>query len=355
MAAERRHQADRRQDTDDPRLAPGGRDRRGGPRRALEGASLLAAAVVLSSAAASASIASRRRSAIANPLHSTRFYVDPASPAQRTADAWRASRPADAAQMDKIAGAPQADWFGGWSGDIFAVVDRRVATAAAAGAVPVLVAYNIPNRDCSGYSAGGATDGAAYRDWIRRFALGIASRRAVVILEPDALAQLGQCGDRAQQQARLDMIWDAVQVLKGNPATSVYIDAGHSKWLTAEVAAARLTAAGVAEADGFAINVANFNPTAAEVEYGKAVSTKVAGKHFVVDTSRNGLGPAPTWCNPDGRAVGTPPTTNTGEPLVDAFFWFKPPGESDGTCNGGPRAGAFWTDYALGLAQRAAF
>jgi endoglucanase len=97
-----------------------------------------------------------------------------------------------------------------------------VRTAASAGAVPVLVAYNIPNRDCSGgYSAGGASDGAAYRDWIRRFALGIGARRAVVILEPDALAQLGQCGDPAQQQSRLDMLWDAVQVLKGNPATSV--------------------------------------------------------------------------------------------------------------------------------------
>jgi len=31
----------------------------------------------------------------------------------------------------------------------------------------------------------------------------------------------------------------------------------------------------------------------------------------------------------------------------------KHPGESDGTCNGGPTAGTFWTDYAIGLAQRA--
>jgi endoglucanase len=31
----------------------------------------------------------------------------------------------------------------------------------------------------------------------------------------------------------------------------------------------------------------------------------------------------------------------------------KPPGESDGECNGGPAAGRWWPEYALGLAQRA--
>src|SRR5438067_13083637 len=40
------------------------------------------------------------------------LFVDPASRARQTADAWRATRPADAAQMDKIAAAPQAQWFG---------------------------------------------------------------------------------------------------------------------------------------------------------------------------------------------------------------------------------------------------
>ncbi len=61
------------------------------------------------------------------------------------------------------------------------------------------------------------------------------------------------------------------------------------------------------------------------------------------------------WCNPSGEALGAQPTAATGDASVDAYFWVKRPGESDGTCNGGPAAGAFWTDYALGLAQRAAF
>ena len=82
----------------------------------------------------------------------------------------------------------------------------------------------------------------------------------------------------------------------------------------------------------------------------------MGGKHFVVDTSRNGLGPTPDgqWCNPPGRALGAAPTLETGDPAADAFLWIKRPGESDGACNGGPSAGTWWADYALGLARRAA-
>ena len=49
------------------------------------------------------------------------------------------------------------------------------------------------------------------------------------------------------------------------------------------------------------------------------------------------------------------PTAEPGKKLVDAYLWVKRPGESDGTCNGGPAAGgcAWSPDYALGLAQRA--
>jgi endoglucanase len=80
-------------------------------------------------------------------------------------------------------------------------------------------------------------------------------------------------------------------------------------------------------------------------------------KHFVVDTSRNGLGPAPDggWCNPAGRALGLRPGDYTGVSRQDANLWIKHPGESDGSCNGGPAAGQWWGDYALGLAQRAAY
>jgi endoglucanase len=74
---------------------------------------------------------------------------------------------------------------------------------------------------------------------------------------------------------------------------------------------------------------------------------------FVVDTSRNGLGSNGEWCNPTGRALGRPATGDTGAANVHAYLYVKRPGESDGTCNGGPAAGAWWAEYALGLAQRA--
>ncbi|XIE81958.1 glycoside hydrolase family 6 protein [Streptomyces sp. SBR177] len=54
-----------------------------------------------------------------------------------------------------------------------------------------------------------------------------------------------------------------------------------------------------------------------------------------------------------GRALGVPPTDRTGDELVDAYLWIKRPGDSDGTCRGGPAAGTWWPDYALGLARRA--
>jgi endoglucanase len=54
-----------------------------------------------------------------------------------------------------------------------------------------------------------------------------------------------------------------------------------------------------------------------------------------------------------GRAIGELPATETHDARVDAFVWAKPPGESDGTCNGGPQAGEFWPEQALAMASRA--
>jgi len=287
-----------------------------------------------------------------NPISGVSFWVDPSSSAKLQADAWRTSRPADAAQMDKIARGSQALWFGGWSGDVSAAVNSAVATATSAGTVPVLVAYNIPQRDCGGLSAGGTTV-EGYKRWIAAFANGLAGREAVVILEPDALTQM-DCLSAADQTTRIDLIQYAIAVLKAQANAFVYLDGGHSAWLSPSDQASRLTRANVAAADGFALNVSNFQLTSSNIAFGKAVSDLIGGKHFVIDTSRNGLGPTADnqWCNPAGRALGPASTTVTGEAMVDAYLWIKAPGESDGSCNGAPAAGAWWADYALGLAQR---
>jgi endoglucanase len=117
--------------------------------------------------------------------------------------------------------------------------------------------------------------------------------------------------------------------------------------------ASYLLQAGIERADGFSLNVSNFVTTRSNIIYGIRISRRVGGKHFVIDTSRNGLGSNGEWCNPEGRAIGAWPTLSTGHELVDAFLWIKVPGESDGKCNGGPKAGEWWADYALGLVRRA--
>jgi endoglucanase len=311
-------------------------------------------AIGLVAVAVAAALAPASASGAGNPFAGATLFVDPDSNAARQADAWRGTRPLDAATMERIAAGSQADWFGDWNSSIEADVDARVSQIAAAGSFPVLVAYNITNRDCGGYSSGGASSPREYRRWIRGFAGGIGRRRAAVVLEPDAVAA-AECLDKGQRRRRFRMLRRAVRALDRRTRASVYIDAGHSGWQPPRVTIRRLRRAGVASARGFSLNVSNFQTTESELAYGGEVATRLGEKHFVVDTSRNGLGPAPdgAWCNPPGRGLGQPATASTADPLADAYLWIKSPGESDGTCNGGPPAGVWWPEYALGLAQRA--
>ena len=282
-----------------------------------------------------------------NPLAGLTFHGPNTGAIQAAAQGGRSAE--DTAALTELASAPTATWLGGWSGDVTAAARRAVADADAAGAVAVLVVYNIPGRDCGGHSAGGADSSAAYRQWVQGVAAGIGSGTAVVVLEPDALAHL--CGDPTE---RLALLRSAVTTLEQNPGTHTYVDAGHPHWLDAATAADRLRAVGAAEAGGFALNVSNFVTTADNVAYGQQVSALLGGAHFVVDTSRNGNGPGSDWCNPSGRALGERPTARTGQSRVDAFLYVKRPGESDGACNGGPAAGTFWPTYAIGLVRAAA-
>jgi endoglucanase len=274
-----------------------------------------------------------------NPLAGAAFYVDPDSLALQAAA--RSSGQQRTALM-RIGTTPQAFWYGDWvpTDQLTSAVNHVASAAADKGQVPILVTYDIPVRD--------------YRSWIDRFAAGIAGRQAVVILEPDALAQL-DCLSPTDQQTRLALLRYAVHALTNNHKTVVYLDAGHANWVPAATMAERLRNAGVHDARGFSLNVSNFDRTTDEVAYGHAVAAALGVRTpFVIDTSRNGAGPAPdnAWCNPPNRALGAAPTTQPNQEDVDAFLWIKRPGESDGTCNGGPAAGQFWTNYAIGLAER---
>jgi endoglucanase len=286
-------------------------------------------------------------------LESATLYVDRNSTARTQVEEWRRTRPTDAQVLDReVASQPTGIWFGDWNRSVRADVDRVMTDAARGGALPVLVAYNIPARDCGSHSAGGASNGRAYQGWISEFARGLAGRRAIVVLEPDALAST-DCLSPAQRHERFSLMKQATEALTAQGAL-VYIDAGHANWLSPAETAARLIQAGIRSAAGFSLNVSNFIANEANIRYGDDVSRRTGGAHYVIDTSRNGAGPTADlqWCNPGGRALGTRPTTRTTHPRLDAMLWIKKPGESDGVCNGGPGAGQWWADYALGLARR---
>src|SRR3954468_10967088 len=166
-----------------------------------------------------------------NPLAAFTFYIDQASKARQTADSWRATRPADADQLDKIASQPMAKWFGSWNST--ASIRNDVASAVAAisgtGSTPVFVAYNIPQRDCGGLSGSNTLSVDGYRTWISEFARGLGQSEAVVVLEPDALAAMS-CLSDADQRTRVDLIKFALDQLRADAGAKVYLDAGHARW-----------------------------------------------------------------------------------------------------------------------------
>ena len=315
----------------------------------VAGAAALAAASVVTTVAA---WAVGGDAAIAGTVSGT-FYRDPNSQVMR----WLAANPNDSRAgviRDRIGSQPQGRWFASANtSTLTADVSAYVGGAAAAGQIPLLIAYAIPNRDCGGASAGGAADFNAYRTWVQNFAAGLGGRTAMVLLEPDSLA-LQTCLSGSQVTERDNAIAQAVTTIKQADANAkVYLDAGHSAWNSAGDQAGRLVAAGVRNADGFYSNVSNFRTTADEINFGRNVLNAIgsANLHQVIDTSRNGNGPLGSeWCDPSGRAIGRAPTTNTGESTVDAFVWAKPPGEADGCA---AAAGTFVPDLAYQLAINA--
>ncbi len=296
----------------------------------------------------------------ANPLEGAKLFVDPETPVMGKANHLRKTEPEKAARLDKIAKQPQALWMGEWNSDIYRAAAHFVDRAQADGSVAVIIAYNIPHRDAAavaqgvGASAGGLASKEKYQRWIRDIRAGVGNRPVAIVLEPDALPGITSLPPDLQEE-RYFLFNDAVKVLRQNPQAAVYIDAGHAKWVPAPEMAERLKKAGVEHASGFSLNTSNYRTTEECVAYGKEISALIGGKHFIVDTSRNGAGPyeqakteTETWCNPPGRKIGRPPTTDTGEPLCDGYLWLKRPGESDGDCErNGPKAGVFWLEQAL--------
>jgi endoglucanase len=307
----------------------------------------------------------------------TRFYVAPPDKGALTQiqQLVKAHDLRDAYLIGQMIVTPQSVWFtGGTPAEVRKSVGKTVTRAASMRSVPVLVAYNVPYRDCAQYSAGGAVNTAAYKAWIDGFAKGIGNRKVVVILEPDSLGIIpyytplygsmewcqpkvdGQPAPEAEPAYRFEQLNYAVDVLEALPNTSVYLDGTHSGWVGVGSMADRLIQAGVKRAQGFFTNVSNYRTTETSAAYGRWISQCIARTdmdagwnpnwcpsqynpatgyqldyspeyvasvdaqyagwevtptaHFVIDTSRNGQGP---WTPPADRPAG------------DAQDWCNPP------------------------------
>ncbi|GHJ06924.1 MULTISPECIES: glycoside hydrolase family 6 protein [Micromonospora] len=256
---------------------------------------VVAAVAVVLSVGAAAPAAQARPASLPS---TTRFYTPPPPPAaiSQIADLARSGHGRDALLLTRMVTTPQAVWFtGGTPAQVRSKVRQTVTAAARQNSVPVLVAYNIPFRDCVQYAAGGARNTAEYLAWIDAFAAGIGGRRAVVLLEPDSLGIIpfhtdlwgeqewcrptdaaGNPPPGASSAEHFAALTGAVDRLTRQPHVSLYLDGTHSDWLGVDESAYRLVKAGVQRTQGFFLNSENFQPTEHERKYGTWISQCVA-------------------------------------------------------------------------------
>jgi endoglucanase len=157
-------------------------------------------------------------------------------------------------------------------------------------------------------------------------------------------------GDCDGQGDRAGLLKGAAQILDAAGA-KVFLGAGNSNWLPADEVARRVALIGTEHLAGISLNVSNYNSTQAESAYGDLIAQET-GIPYVIDTSRNGNGGTGEWCNVPGQALGESPRV-VEEGNLAAVLWIKRPGESGGTCSGGPPAGNWWLANALELARSA--
>jgi endoglucanase len=284
-----------------------------------------------------------------DPLEGVTFYNDPSSPSM---DQWRALRRAGedrkADLVWRIAREPKALWLGRFTRPNFAVKVRRlIDPAKARGEVPIFTVMRAQATGCGPrYQGGGPAEDAATREWYDDLARVIGDDRVVIAFEPDSLGTI-DCLARSRRDDRMRLLAHGVSALSKLPNATVYLEAGASDWEAAARTARQLRAIGIAKVRGFMLNATHYDWTAANIQHGLDISRLTGGKHFVINTAENGRGPVhyrlpngrriTVWCNPGLRGLGTPPTTDTSNPMVDAYLWINRPGFAQ-SCQGRPIA-----------------
>ena len=232
----------------------------------------------------------------------TRFYVPPPAQGsvQQILQLVKSGQLKNAGLITAMESVPSAVWLDGETAaqaaepgnegseqadaDVAQQVRLTLAAARLENAVPIFVAYNIPGRDCSEYSAGGrrltpptmpgstpsATPWATPRPWCSR--------------SPTRWRTFpGYCGAAYATEfpditntTRVDDVRYAVSTLEADPNISLYLDAGNSAWQNVGGMAETLTAADVQQSQGFFLNVSNYQYDANSDYYGTWVSACIA-------------------------------------------------------------------------------
>jgi cellulose 1,4-beta-cellobiosidase len=350
-----------------------------------------------------------------NPFKSVRFFLNP-DYAEEVESTVR-KLPDQAALIRKVEAQPTAVWL-----DTIAEVSKlphfldeakKQQVASGQPTLAVFVLCDLPNRDCAAKASAGelAVEAGGEARYKSEFVDPIAAQfeahadqPIVAIIEPDSLANMAtnmhipKCA--ASAAAYRNSIVYAIKRL-ALPNVSIYLDAAHAGWLGWDHNRIKITnifkrvlqeAGGIDMIRGFATNVSNYthlrnrdgaalaltNPCPNEITYVKMLAETLSmygipGKGFIIDTSRNGKGGIRhqwgSWCNIKNAGLGERPRAEP-MPGIDAYFWIKPPGESDGVSDpsqprfdemcaipdaaqGAPQAGKWFESYFLDLIRNA--
>jgi cellulose 1,4-beta-cellobiosidase len=350
-----------------------------------------------------------------NPFKGSAFFLNPEYTANVEATA--KNHPEEADKIRKVATYPTAVWLDaiksvenlqGWLDEA-----KKQQDASGKPTLTVVVVYDLPNRDCSAEASAGelkVSENGEERykkefiDPITAQFKAHAKQPIVVILEPDSLGNLATNMSLPMcKEARPAYKNGIVYAIKNFalPNVSVYLDAAHSGWLGWDDNRTKIArifkdvlndAGGPDMIRGFALNTANYthlsnrdgavleptNPCPNELTYAKTLGKTLEmygfkNHGYIIDTSRNGKGNIRakwgSWCNVHGAGLGERPRVEP-EPGIDAYFWIKPPGESDGVADpkqprfdpmcggpdaakGAPQAGKWFESYFLDLVHNA--
>jgi len=351
--------------------------------------------------------------AAGNPFAGAQFTINPDYVKQLESTASR--HPEIANQIRAISVQPTAVWLDSIDHAKRVTETLKHAATQSKNGRPMLtvfVVYDLPNRDCAAKSSSGelGIEAGGLKRYRKEFIDPIAEQfaqfpdqRLVVVLEPDSLPHLAtnmsvpKCAQ--SEMAYRSSIAYAVSKL-AMPHVSIYLDAAHAGWLgwngnrtkMAQIFKQVLTEAGGADKiRGFATNVSNYNtlsdaegkklgpanPCPDERTYVSKFSEElrrvgITNKQFIIDTARNGRAVRKTWgswCNVKGAGLGARPVAGP-DTQIDAYFWIKPPGESDGVSDpsqprfdpacqsadsapNAPQAGQWFEEYFLELLRNA--